>query len=107
MDIIALTSLNEGTPVSLIEAQAAGKPIVTTDVGGIEDVVIKGKTALLSASGDYNAFAENLLQLIEDNALRNKMRGIGSEFVNAKFQYNRLVHDMQLYYNALLLKVNK
>ena len=107
MDIIALTSLNEGTPVSLIEAQAAGKPIVTTDVGGIEDVVIKGKTALLSASGDYNAFADNLLLLIEDDSLRNKMRGIGSEFVNVKFQYSRLVEDMRLYYNSLLLKVNK
>ena len=47
-DIIALTSKNEGTPVSLIEAQAGNKSIVTTRVGGIEDVVLSNQTALLS-----------------------------------------------------------
>lgn len=106
VDIIALTSLNEGTPVSLIEAQAAGKPIVTTAVGGIEDVVINGETAFLSASGDPDGFAEKLLKLIEDKALRAKMGQAGPDFVNKKYQYSRLVHDMELYYNSLLSKVN-
>ena len=45
LDIVALTSLNEGTPVCLIEAQAANCPIVSTDVGGIRDIVIDGETA--------------------------------------------------------------
>ncbi|MDQ3193128.1 MAG: glycosyltransferase [Bacteroidota bacterium] len=106
MDIIALTSLNEGTPVSLIEAQAAGKPIVTTAVGGIEDVVIKGETALLSESADHIGFAENLLTLIENNDLRTKMCEAGPDFVNEKYQYPRLVTDMKLYYNSLLSTVN-
>ena len=48
MDIIALSSLNEGTPVSLIEAQAANNPVVSTNVGGIENVVVQNKTGLLS-----------------------------------------------------------
>ena len=61
LDIIALTSLNEGTPVSLIEAQAAGKPIVSTRVGGIADVVLEDQTALLSDINDEKLFAENLL----------------------------------------------
>ncbi len=47
MDIITLTSFNEGTPVSLIEAQASGKPIVSTNVGGIANVVQEGKTGFL------------------------------------------------------------
>ena len=47
LDIIVLTSLNEGTPVSLIEAQASNVPIVTTDVGGIRDIVVNNKTALI------------------------------------------------------------
>ncbi|HET6243608.1 MAG: glycosyltransferase [Bacteroidetes bacterium] len=106
MDIIALTSLNEGTPVSLIEAQAAAKPIVTTAVGGIEDVVIPQKTALLSPSGDYEGFAENLLNLIENDDLRKKMNILGPDFVNKKFQYPRLINDMKLYYHSLLKTVN-
>jgi len=52
IDIIVLTSNSEGTPVSLIEAQASGKPIVSTNVGGIENIVLKDETALLSAVGD-------------------------------------------------------
>ena len=56
LDIVALTSLNEGTPVSLIEAQAANIPIVSTNVGGIENVVIPGKTALLSELNDQFKF---------------------------------------------------
>lgn len=54
-DIVALTSLNEGTPVSLIEAQAAGKAIVSTNVGGIGDIVIHGQTALVSEAADKKA----------------------------------------------------
>jgi glycosyltransferase involved in cell wall biosynthesis len=52
VDIVMLTSLNEGTPVSLIEAQAANRPIVSTRVGGIENVVVPGGTAFLSEPGD-------------------------------------------------------
>ena len=72
LDIVALTSLNEGTPVSLIEAQAANKPIVSTNVGGIENVVIPGETALLSEIEDEKTFCENMLKVVEDEALRAK-----------------------------------
>ena len=56
LDIVCLTSFNEGTPVSLIEAQAANRPIVSTNVGGIENVVISKKTALLSPMFNKEAF---------------------------------------------------
>lgn len=102
MDIIALTSLNEGTPVSLIEAQAAGKPIVSTNVGGIEDVVLKGKTALLSETNNLNDFKNNLLQLVENEKVRNSMANVGREFVIEKFGYKRLVKDFDKLYNELL-----
>jgi len=102
MDIIALTSNNEGTPVSLIEAQAGGKPIVSTNVGGIQNIVIKNETALLSAVGDENTFAENLLRLIESNELRNQFSKKGNEFVRNKFSYPRLCSDMSRLYNSLL-----
>jgi glycosyltransferase involved in cell wall biosynthesis len=102
LDIIALTSNNEGTPVSLIEAQAAGKPIVSTNVGGIENIVIPGKTALLSAAGDAKQFARNLLQIVESKELREKMSFNGSAFVIEKFSYQRLCNDMKHLYHNLL-----
>jgi glycosyltransferase involved in cell wall biosynthesis len=103
LDVIALTSLNEGTPVSLIEAQAANKPIVTTNVGGIENVVVEGVTALLSHSKtDGNQFADLLLQLTENKERREEMSRSGWEHVRNKFHYTRLVRDMtELYYELL------
>jgi glycosyltransferase involved in cell wall biosynthesis len=102
VDVVALTSLNEGTPVSLIEAQAGNKPIVSTNVGGIENVVIPGRTALLSENNDLSGFAENLLKVIEDDDLRKKMSLEGWMHVKEKFHYTRLVEDTQnLYYRLL------
>ena len=102
LDIIAMSSLNEGTPVSLIEAQAAGKPIVATYVGGIRNVVIPDQTALLSASGNAEDFAANLTRLVEDERLRKKMSESGWEHVRTKFHYTRLVQDMSNLYRELL-----
>ena len=101
-DIIALTSLNEGTPVSLIEAQASAKPIVSTRVGGIENVVLENKTALLSTSEDLNGFYNNLKTLLEDKNMREEFSRLGREHVLEKFHYMRLVNDMKAHYNMLL-----
>ncbi len=102
LDIIALTSLNEGTPVSLIEAQAAGKPIVSTNVGGIHNVVIPNETALLSDLNDNVAFSKNLLDLTNNKHLREKLSEKGYEFVKNKFHYNRLINDTKkLYFECL------
>lgn len=102
LDIIALTSLNEGTPVSLIEAQAANKPIVSTNVGGIENVVIPGVTALLTNNGNINEFSDKLLELIHNDNLRNKLSVKGWDYVKEKYDYKRLVGDMRdLYYRML------
>ncbi|KJS04833.1 MAG: hypothetical protein VR77_10445 [Flavobacteriales bacterium BRH_c54] len=102
LDIIALSSLNEGTPVSLIEAQAANNPIVTTNVGGVENVVQKDKTGLVVPSGNNQAFSEALLKLVENDALRKQMSEKGWEFVKEKFHYERLVNDMRELYFSLL-----
>ncbi|MCX6182483.1 MAG: glycosyltransferase [Bacteroidetes bacterium] len=102
VDIIALSSLNEGTPVSLIEAQAGNNPVVSTKVGGIENVVIHNKTGLLSEVGDTAGYAANLLKLIEDDDLRSKMQKEGWESVREKFHYTRLIKDMDKLYSTLL-----
>ena len=102
-DIIALSSNNEGTPVSLIEAQAADKPIVTTRVGGVENIVAEGNGILVNP-GDENGFSEALLKLINNDALRFEMSQNGWSFVREKFHYTRLVNDMNMYYKQLLNK---
>jgi glycosyltransferase involved in cell wall biosynthesis len=101
-DIVALTSFNEGTPVSLIEAQAANKPIVTTNVGGIENVVIPNTTALLCSNNDLEQFSAALLELLENEALRDTMSKKGWDHVKEKFHYTRLVKDMDDLYKKLL-----
>ena len=101
LDIVALTSKNEGTPVSLIEAQAAGKPIVSTNVGGIENIVIPNETALLSNINDEQLFTENMLSLIEDDIKRIAFSQKGTHVFKG-FHYDRLISDMEKLYFQLL-----
>ena len=104
MDIICLCSKNEGTPVSLIEAQACNIPIVSTSVGGIEDVVENNVTGLLSKPNDLEEFVNNLFKLIENENFRLKMSQNGWNFVKDKFGYSRLVTDVEKLYEKLLKK---
>ncbi len=102
LDIVALCSLNEGTPVSLIEAQAANNPVLSTKVGGVENIVIEGKTGLLCEVGDLEKYSAKLLELLENDELRTKMQQAGWESVKEKFHYTRLVKDIDKLYSSLL-----
>lgn len=105
LDIVALTSFNEGTPVSLIEAQAASRPVVSTRVGGIENIVLEGRSALLSQNDHIDHFADNLLSIIENDTLRQELSQAGRGFVEKRFHYTRLVDDMSQLYSSLLAGV--
>jgi glycosyltransferase involved in cell wall biosynthesis len=107
LDIIALCSYNEGTPVSLIEAQAGGKPIISTNVGGIENVVIKDETALLVDNNDYNVFSETLLRMIEDDKLRTRLSEKSWEHVKEKYHYTRMIREVTDLYKAQLEKAKR
>ncbi|MCZ2355830.1 MAG: glycosyltransferase [Bacteroidia bacterium] len=104
LDIIVLSSLNEGTPVSLIEAQAAAKPIVTTRVGGVADIVIPNQTAFVTPSRDANAMANALLQLIKNPDQRIQMGNEGRKYVMERFSYQTLVQNMRSCYEQLFKK---
>ena len=97
LDIVTLTSFNEGTPVSIIEAQAAGKPIVATNVGGITMIVKDGETALLSDIS-LEQFSKNLYKLIENKELRDTMGENSRNFSGEKFSYERLCSDIEKVY---------
>lgn len=102
MDIICLTSKNEGTPVSLIEAQAANIPVVTTDVGGVRDIVDVDKTGFVIPQGNLELYTEKLTELCENENLREKMSQNGWNYVHEKFHYTTLVKNMDRYYRELL-----
>lgn len=104
MDIICLTSDNEGTPVSLIEAQASSVPIVTTDVGGIKDIVVDNTTGYIVPRNDLAQFSEKLKELVENKDKRESFSKNGWEFVKDKFHYTRLVNDVEMLYKKLLDK---
>lgn len=72
LDLIALSSWNEGTPVSLIEAQAAGVPVISTNVGGVRDIVLENETGLIIDSFEVQNYASGLLELIENEEKRKK-----------------------------------
>ncbi len=106
MDIICLCSLNEGTPVSLIEAQAANIPVITTDVGGVKDIILNKKTGIIVTSNDKIEYTKQLLLLIEDDNFRMELSKEGWNHVKSKFHYTRLVEDMRQLYFKLLKEKN-
>ena len=106
MDIMCLTSKNEGTPVSLIEAQASNLPVISTDVGGVSDIVAENETGFIISRKDKRNFVEKLKILVEQDEIRSKMKSKGWEHVHLKFSYKRLATDMESYYKRLLRQNN-
>ena len=106
VDIVTLTSLNEGTPVSLIEAQAANKPVLSTKVGGIENVVISEKTGLLANIDDTFDYSNKLLKLVENNDFRYNLSKQGWQNVKEKYSYESLIRNTENLYNELLSQQN-
>jgi len=95
------TSLNEGTPVSLIEAMASGVPVVATHVGGVGDITGDGQAALLTPPKDADALAMALSQLMITPELRKKMSDAGKIRVKP-FHFRILCQNLiQLYHEAL------
>jgi len=101
-DVFILPSANEGTPVTAIEALAAGKPVVATRVGGIPDVVRDGEDGFLVAPGDVDAIAERLAQLATDPQLRARMGEAARARVRERYSVERLVDDVDRLYRSLL-----
>src|SRR3954454_2228784 len=101
-DVVALTSDNEGTPVSLIEAQAAGVPVVGTNVGGVADAVADGRTGVLVPVDDEGAFAEAVRGVLLDREHAARLGAAGPDHVRARFSIDRLVRDLDGLYRRLL-----
>jgi glycosyltransferase involved in cell wall biosynthesis len=101
LDIVALTSFNEGTPVSLMEAQAASKPVIATKAGGIDDIVKNNETGYTVDQGDVQVFAERLTFLASNKEAMKKMGAAGERYANEQFRKLRQVEDLNDLYGQL------
>jgi len=100
-DIFALSSDNEGHPIALLEAMAAGRPCVVTKVFGNQDVIEEGVTGLLVAPRDHAALSRALLRLLEDGALAKKIAATAQELVRAKYSVQEMVHQYEKIWRQL------
>jgi glycosyltransferase involved in cell wall biosynthesis len=100
-DCVLLTSDNEGTPLSLIQAGMAARPVVTTNVGSIPEVVMDGITGIIT-NVDSMEMADALEKLAGDVELRARMGSAAQEFTMANFGVIRLVHDHEELYKRLI-----
>lgn len=104
-DLALLTSVSEGIPLSLIEAMAAGLPVVSTDVGGVPEVVLDGETGLLAPSGDDGALAGHLLRLAQDQGLRKRLGRAGRVRAFEMFSEDRMVAEYDRMYREVAGRV--
>ena len=111
LDVVALTSLNEGTPLSLIEAMAAGRPVISTAVGGVVDLLgnIIEENAGFSicergvriSSFDPSDYKKGLLALVEDESKRNEIAIRGKQYIWSYYSKQRLIDDIKSLYRQL------
>ncbi len=104
LDIVALTSLNEGTPVSIIEGMASARPVISTDVGGVSDIVSDGQSGILVKSDDHDDFAIRLIELMSDAKLRSALGANGRKLVESRYSKTRLVSDVKKLYAECMVK---
>lgn len=112
LDVVALTSRNEGTPLTLIEGMANSRPVIATAVGGVVDLLgepLPSSLGYLECTrgvsvrpSDEKAFAEGLVNLIRDVDLRNRLGQNGRDFVRANYTRERLIEDIKGLYNELV-----
>jgi glycosyltransferase involved in cell wall biosynthesis len=113
LDAVVITSKNEGTPVTLIEAMASGKPVVATDVGGVRDLLggsereMHGafelaRNGILVPPGDVKAFADALIFIKENKEICARMADNSKNFAVEMYSIERLLDDIKSLYGELL-----
>jgi glycosyltransferase involved in cell wall biosynthesis len=101
LDVVVNASRNEGTPVALIEALAAGRPVVATRVGGTPDLLGAGERGLLVPPGDPEALARAVLETLDQSEAARRRASAGREHVLARHSADRLVRDVDALYREL------
>jgi glycosyltransferase involved in cell wall biosynthesis len=102
MDIFVLPSLNEGLPLALLEAMAAGKPVVATRVGGVPGLVISERTGLLVETQNVTALRDSMLRLIDDPQLRHELGEAGQRLVAERFSAEKMAGNYLRMYRDII-----
>jgi len=105
LDVVVLTSLNEGTPLSLIEAQICHKPVVAINVGGVRDTFIANESGFLINNHNVKEFADKLLMLIQNKELRKTMGEKGYIFTKKNFSKQVEVDAFRKLYSDCIAQV--
>lgn len=100
MDVFVLSSMREGMPICVLEAMAAGLPVLTTDVGGIGEVVRDGVTARVVGPRDVPALAGGMRWMLENPAARADMAARGKALIHAQYGHERMVERYSRLYRA-------
>ena len=101
-DIYLLPSYAEGLPISLLEAMAAGLPIISTPVGGIPEVIVEGENGFLITPGDYVDLANKIIKLIETPELRMKIGQKNENKIRDEYDWNIISDKLKNEYRTLL-----
>jgi glycosyltransferase involved in cell wall biosynthesis len=99
-DVVMLTSDNEGTPVSLIEAQAAAVPVVGTDVGGVRSAVREHESGVIVAPDDERGLAQAVSSILDDPELARRMGAAGRDMTTRAFEQEKLVQKLDKLYRS-------
>jgi glycosyltransferase involved in cell wall biosynthesis len=102
LDVAVLPSINEGTPLVLLEAMAAGRPVIATAVGGVEDIVSRDRMGLLVPPRDVRALAEAMARLAECPAMRGELGAAARRGMSVRFGRDGVVHRVAALYQGLL-----
>lgn len=106
-DVFVMSSVTEGLGTSLLDAMAAGKPIVATRTGGIPEVVADGETGILVPPRDHDAMAEAIVRLLKDQTLRRRMGDAGRARARSLFSAERMVQDTVNVYQRMASQPHK
>jgi len=97
-DVFVLPSLSEGIPFAILEALALKKPVVATDVGGVPEAVIEGRTGFLVPPEDSDSLAQAIISLLQDPELAKRLGEEGRQLVEERFNIKNIVKEYEILY---------
>jgi len=107
IDVFVLPSLSEGLPLSVLEAMAAGKPVIATNVGGVSEVVQDQRTGFVVPPKDPETMANRILQVMADRAMAERLGRAGREKVERDFSLDTMTQQYEALYEEALLERGK